>query len=186
MIQTRWLIFIGCLLSAQNICASNPSNLTVNFAATIKENTCNVYIADNSSGSGAAASAEIKFSSVSLDKIVNNDSSAQKSFTLKMDGCTPGLTKLTTTIKSTVAVMSNMAIGNTTSGGAQDVGVQIARDNAPTQPFTINSTTDSQRLVWTSSEISSGLVTLRATLVAGNAPTLGSYQGIATFETSYE
>lgn len=184
MARIQWLIVVGCLVNASG--AGATSNLTVNFSATIKENSCNIYIANNNSGSGAAASSEIKFNSVSLDKIINSDASAQKAFTLKMDSCTPGLTKLTTTLHSSTTLLNNMAVGNTLTGGAQNVGVQIARDSTPTQPFTLNSTTDSKRLVWTSSEISGGLVTLRATLVAGSAPTLGSYQGIATFETSYE
>jgi type 1 fimbria pilin len=184
MTRIKWLIVAGCLFTASGAMAD--STLTVNFNATIKENACNIYIANNNSGSGAAQSTEIKFGSVSLDKIINSDTSAQKTFALKMDSCTPGLTKLTTTLRSSTTLLNNMAIGNANTSGAKDIGVQIARDNASTTPFTINSTADSQRLVWTSSEISGGLVVLRATLVAGSAPTLGSYQGIATFETSYE
>ncbi|ECJ9816634.1 fimbrial protein [Salmonella enterica] len=185
MLKRKVLSLCGVMLG---ISSAGAQNLTVNFDATIQEPTCNVYIAASPNGSGAGSSAEIKFNAVQLDKILSKDASARQVFSLKMDSCTAGLTRLVTTIKTPTTLMSSQAIGNSLSGtgSAQNIGVTIARDNAPDTLFTLNSTTDSQRLVWSSAEISAQTVALRATLVADGGPTLGSYSGTATFETTYE
>ncbi|WP_336284393.1 fimbrial protein [Citrobacter arsenatis] len=164
----------------------HSADLVVNFDATILEPTCNVYIADNAGGSGAGNSAEIKFNDVQLDQIINHDSNAYRTFSLVMSDCSPGIGKLKTTIYSTPAPFSPQVIGNSSAGGAQDVGVEIAREQTPNAPFTLNSSADDQSLVWSSDEVDAKKVALRATLVAGQAPTMGGYLGTATFETTYE
>lgn len=185
MLLIKSTVLGGILLA---VLPTMAQDLTVNFNATIQEPTCNVYIAASGDGSGAASSAEIKFNSVQLDKIIDKESSAQQAFALKMDSCSAGLTNLVTTIKSSKTLLNNLAIGNsnTGAGSAQEIGVTIARDSVPDSPFTLNSTSDPQRLVWSSSEVAAKLVKLRATLVADAAPTLGSYTGTATFETTYD
>lgn len=180
------LFFVCCVLLC--VKPTIAQNLIVNFDATIQEPTCNVYIAASTDGSGAGSSAEIKFNAVQLDKILSKDVSARQVFSLKMDSCSAGLTRLVTTIKTPVTLMNSQAIGNSQSGAgsAQNIGVTLARESAPDALFTLNSTTDEQRLVWSSTEIEAQVVALRATLVSDAGATLGSYSGTATFETTYE
>ncbi|MDF3798543.1 fimbrial protein, partial [Enterobacter hormaechei] len=66
--------------------------------------------------------------------------------------------------------------------------VEIARASSPTAPFTINSTVDAERLVWTSTEIQNKEVPLVATMreTQANKMSLGDFQAVATFEFSYE
>lgn len=185
MLNPKLFSVCGLLLCVTPAVAQN---LTVNFDATIQEPTCNVFIAASADGSGAGSSAEIKFNAVQLDKILNKDASARQVFSLKMDSCSAGLTRLVTTMKTSATLMNNQAIGNSLSGtgSAQNIGVTLARENAPDALFTLNSTTDAQRLVWSSTEMAAQVVALRATLVADAGATLGSYSGTATFETTYE
>ncbi|HDR2354437.1 TPA: fimbrial protein [Enterobacter roggenkampii] len=170
------------------VASAAAQDITVNFDATIQEPTCNVYIAASPDGSGAGPSAEIKFNEVQLDKILLNDNSARQTFSLKMDSCDSAITRLVTTIKTPTVLMDGKAIGNSESGAgsAQHVGVTLARENDPDARFTLNSTDDSQRLVWSSTEMAALSVVLRATLVAETGATLGTYSGTATFETTYE
>ena len=75
-----------------------------------------------------------------------------------------------------------------TAGGADYSAVEIARASTPDAPFIINSKDDSERLVWTPTEIQNKEVQLVATLreTKANSMTVGDFQAVATFEFSYE
>ena len=83
-----------------------------------------------------------------------------------MVSCPPSLASLKTTISGSASTLTT-AIKNSLSGdgSAENIGVAISRTATPNTPFVINSSTDTQRLVWSSGEISAGEVPLLATLV---------------------
>jgi type 1 fimbria pilin len=182
------LLFLGSGLMALSL-ASRAENHDITFTATIRDTTCDMQI-EGGSGDGTNNVIPIGASGkVRLDYIVLKNAKATTSFKLKMVSCPSSLTSLKTTV-SGIASPIKTAIENSLSGdgSAENIGVAIARTATPDSPFTVNSTTDSQRLIWSSAEISSGEVSLIASLVETKSGqgTTGNFSGIATFNFTYE
>lgn len=164
-------------------------DITVNFTANIRDTTCDMRI---TGGSGDGKNNTIPIGNAgktSLDKILAGDSGAATSFSLDIVSCPDGLTSLKTTISGTPSSYVPTAIANgiNNDSAANFIGVQIFRSNGG-NPFVINSDNDQERLVWTSSEISSKTVDLIAKLVPTNSSnaTTGEFSAVATFNFTYQ
>lgn len=182
------LLFVSSGLMAMSL-ATHADSLDITFTANIRDTTCDMKI-EGGSGDGTNNVIPIGTSGkVRLDYIVLKNAKATTSFKLKMASCPSSLTSLKTTVSGTASSVTT-AIENSLNGdgNAENIGVSIARTATPDSPFTINSTTDSQRLIWSSAEISSGEVSLIASLVETKSGqgTTGNFSGIATFNFTYE
>lgn len=190
-INIRKLYQLGCcgLFSFSALC-SHATSVDVTFTANIRETTCDMTI---EGGTGDGTSNTIPIGSngkLGLNKITSGDSAAQTDFKLKITECPSSLQSLKTTVQGTPSAIVKTAIVNglSSSDAASYIGVTIARSNAPDNAFVINSTTDTERLVWTSSEISSKQVQLIAKLVETTAGkgTTGPFSALATFNFTYQ
>lgn len=164
-------------------------NLDITFTANIRDTTCDMKI-EGGNGDGSSNVIPIGTNGkVRLDYIILKNAKATTNFKLKMVSCPSSLASLKTTISGSTSPVTT-AIKNSLSGegSAEHIGVAISRTATPDAPFIINSTTDTQRLIWSSGEISAGEVSLLATLVetASGQGTTGNFSGIATFNFTYE
>lgn len=193
IMKLRKRYLLGCsgilLATAFN---SMATSLDVTFTATLRETTCDMAI-EGGSGNGQNNTIPIGTNgTVSLDKILSGDSSAQATFKLKITDCPASLQSLKTTISGTKSGYSDKIIVNGAGASSADaasyLGITIARTSATDAPFSINSSSDSDRLVWTSQEISNKEVPLVATLVETSTGkgTTGSFSALATFNFTYE
>ncbi|GJL41234.1 TPA: fimbrial protein [Enterobacter chengduensis] len=169
---------------------ARSTDLDVNFIANIKETTCDMKLVG---GSGSDTEQTIKIGDsqgkIGLDQVQAGTATA--SFKLAIVECPSSLTSLKTTVKGTQSGYLSTGITNSkpvASGGSDYAAVTIARASATNAPFTINSTTDSQRLVWSAAEITSKEVPLVATLkeTQTGKMTTGDFEAVVTFEFSYE
>lgn len=191
IMNIKKLYLLGCsglLIATALPCLA--TSLDVTFTANIRETTCDMAI---EGGSGDGQNNTIPIGSgekVSMDKIVNGDSAAQTTFKLKITECPSSLAALKTTVSGTKSALKNTALDNdsTDSAAASNVGLTIARTSESDAPFVIGSTTDSERLVWSSTEIANKEVSLVATLVETSTGkgTTGPFSTIATFNFTYE
>lgn len=164
-------------------------SLNVNFTANIRETTCDMKI---SGGTGDGKNNTITIGSSGKtrhDYIVAGTATAD--FKLMIIDCPGSLTSLKTTVSGSASGIVKTAIANNiskASGGADYVGVSIARTSEMTAPFEINATDDSKRLVWSTGEISAKEVPLTAKLVETQAgsSTTGQFSAVATFNFYYE
>lgn len=168
---------------------AGTTNLDVTFTATLRETTCDMAI-EGGTGNGQNNTIPIGTAGkTSLADIISGADTASTTFKLKITECPSSLAALKTTITGTQSTDMLIAIANAASATpAANMGVSIARVSAPTAPFTINSTEDAKRLVWSGTEISSKEVPLIARLVetkSGQATT-GSFSAIATFNFEYQ
>ncbi|EAW1170544.1 fimbrial protein [Salmonella enterica subsp. enterica] len=175
-------------LSSQTMAAD--TNLDVTFTATLRETTCDMAI-EGGTGSNDSQTFLIGDESgkTTLADIINKTTNASTSFKLKITECPSSLTGLKTTISGTKSGYVDTAIVNAlTTGKADYTGVSIARATAPEAPFTINSSDDTKRLVWSDEEITSQEVVLVASLVETKSglATAGNFSAIATFNFEYQ
>ncbi|KIF94798.1 fimbrial protein [Enterobacter cloacae] len=182
------LIILSTGLMALSL-ETHADNLDITFTANIRDTTCDMKI-EGGSGDGTSNVIPIGTNGkVRLDYIILKNAKATTNFKLKMVSCPPSLASLKTTISGSASPLTT-AIKNSLSGdgSAENIGVAISRTATPNTPFVINSSTDTQRLVWSSGEISAGEVPLLATLVetANGQGTTGNFSGIATFNFTYE
>lgn len=184
---TRLAAFLALTVSSQTFAAG--TNLDVTFTATLRETTCDMKI-EGGTGDGKANIIPIGTSGkTSLADIVSGSDNASTTFKLKIIECPSSLAGLKTTIAGTKSGYIDTAITNAVVTNKADyVGVSIARASAPTAPFTINSTTDTQRLVWSPQEISGQEVALIARLVETKTglATTGDFSAVATFNFEYQ
>lgn len=191
IMNIKKLYLLGC--SSLLIATALPSQavtLDVTFTANIRETTCDMAI-EGGSGDGQNNTIPIGTGEkVSMDKIVNGDSAAQTTFKLKITECPSSLAALKTTISGTSSAIKKTALINTStdSNATEYIGLTIARTTTPDAPFVIGSTTDSERLVWSTTEIASKEVPLVATLVetSSGKGTTGPFSTLATFNFIYE
>lgn len=188
MSLTRLAAFLALAVSSQAM-AAGSSSLDVTFTATLRETTCDMKI-EGGSGDGKNNTIPIGTSGkTSLADITNGADAASTTFKLKITECPSSLTALKTTITGTVSADMSTAIANAAnSNAATAMGVSIARSMSPTSPFTINSTEDANRLVWSKQEIDTNEVPLIARLVetkSGEATT-GNFSAVATFNFEYQ
>lgn len=164
-------------------------DLDVSFTASLRETTCDMKI-EGGTGDGTNNTIPIGTGGkTNLGDIVSGSDAASTQFKLKITECPSSLAALKTTITGTASGYVNTAIVNAASSTPADyMGVSIARVSAPDAPFVVNSTDDTKRLVWTTSEISGKEVPLIARLVetkSGQATT-GNFSATATFNFVYE
>ncbi|ECJ3938189.1 fimbrial protein [Salmonella enterica] len=172
------------------------TSLDVNFTANVRETTCDMKL---SGGTGSDTDQTLKIGSDSGVRIEDFGTStnrtgkagAQGNFKIMIVECPPTLASLKTTISGTPSNLLKTSIANSISkdnGGADYSAVSIARVSQPDVQFTINSTVDSERLVWTTDEIKAGEVPLVATLqtTKDGGTTTGNFEAIATFNFNYE
>ncbi|PLR38824.1 fimbrial protein [Chimaeribacter californicus] len=178
------LLVTGGLAQAQDV--------EVVFKANIMETTCEMKI---TGGTGDGLNNTLKIGpggKVGLDKLIAGNTDAAATFTLDIVGCPGSLKSLKTSVNGAAsgylatAIRNNVAVGE---GGADYVGVSIARTSAPDKPFTINSLNDGERLVWTDAEIKQDKkvnLTARLTETQANRATTGQFSAMATFAFTYE
>lgn len=187
MKKTSLSVLLFAALSAQAMATS--TNLDVTFTATLRETTCDMAI-EGGTGNGQNNTIPIGAAGkTSLGDIINGNDAASTTFKLKMMDCPSSLQGLKTTISGTASPDRDTAIKNAaTTNPAANTGVTLARASAPTAPFTIGSTDDAKRLVWTSGERTSKEVQLIARLVETKTDqaTIGLYSGTATFNFEYQ
>ncbi|EDX3114577.1 fimbrial protein [Salmonella enterica subsp. enterica serovar Mississippi] len=175
-------------LSSQTMAAD--TNLDVTFTATLRETTCDMAIEGGTGGDEKSQTFLIgDAGKTTLADIINKTTNASTSFKLKITDCPSSLTGLKTTISGTKSGYVETAIVNAlTAGKADYTGVSIARASALEAPFTINSTDDAKRLVWSDAEINSKEVLLVASLVETKSglATAGNFSAIATFNFEYQ
>ena len=178
------LLFTGGLAQAKDV--------PIVFKANIVETTCTMKV---TGGSGDGQNNVLPIGAggkVGLDKLIAGDQGATAAFSLDIVECPGSLQKLKTSVNGTVSTNLNTALKNSVTkdkGGADYVGVTIARTSALDKPFKINSTTDAERLVWTETEIKQDKkvnLTARLTETQANMATTGQFSALATFAFTYE
>jgi type 1 fimbria pilin len=175
------------MLALSGSALANGTNLDVNFTANIRETTCDMKLV---TGSDTQQTLTIGSNSqVRIDDV--KAGTANANFKIVIVECPASLTSLKTTVKGSPSGYLTTGLVNQitkANGGADYSAVEIARADTPLAPFTINSTVDTERLVWTATEIQNKEVPLVATLreTQTNKMTIGDFQAVATFEFSYE
>lgn len=177
------------MLALSGSALAEGTNLDVNFTANIRETTCDMKLVG---GTGSDTQQTLTIGNngqVRIDDV--KAGTANANFKIVIVECPAFLTSLKTTVKGTASGVLPTGLTNQITGpngGSDYAAVEIARESTPTAPFTINSTTDTQRLVWTPTEIENKEVPLVATLreTKANSMTIGDFQAVATFEFSYE
>lgn len=176
------------MLALSGAALAEGTNLDVNFTANIRETTCNMKLVGGE-GSDTQQTLKIGGGQVRLDDV--KAGTANANFKIVIVECPASLTSLKTTVSGTRSGYLFSGLVNSilkTAGGADYSAVEIARASTPDAPFIINSKDDSERLVWTPTEIQNKEVQLVATLreTKANSMTVGDFQAVATFEFSYE
>lgn len=177
------------MLALSGPALAEGTNLDVNFTANIRETTCDMKLVG---GTGSDTQQTLTIGNngqVRIDDV--KAGTANATFKIVIVECPASLTSLKTTVKGTASGILPTGLTNQITGpngGADYAAVEIARESTPTAPFTINSSTDSKRLVWTPTEIQNKEVALVATLreTRANSMGIGDFQAVATFEFSYE
>ncbi|MEX9252863.1 fimbrial protein [Pseudenterobacter timonensis] len=177
------------MLALSGSVLAESTNLDINFTANIRETTCDMKLVG---GTGSDTQQTLKIGNggqVRLDEV--KAGTANASFKIAMVECPSSLTGLKTTVKGTKSADLASGLANTiakASGGADNSAIEIARADAPSAPFIINSTVDAERLIWSPTEIQNKEVALVATLreTKANNMTIGDFQTVATFEFTYE
>ncbi|HDR2473410.1 fimbrial protein [Enterobacter soli] len=176
--------------AGSDVAAGSDTNVNVNFTAYLTETTCDMKLVG---GTGSDTKQTLKIGDsngeVRLESVVAGTATAK--FKIAIVECPASLQSLKTTVKGTPAsamvtgLVNQITVAN---GGANWAAVTVARESKPEAPFKINSTTDSERLVWTATEITNKEVPLVATLreTSAGKMTLGTFQAVATFEFTYE
>ena len=170
------------------------ANVTANFTATIRGDTCLVTI---SGGEGDDTSQTITIGDsngkVSIDDINNNGSTASKAFTINATECPLALPKFNTTIDGeqepgAPKILKNQAI----VGAAAGVGIYISTAAAPTDPLSLKSKIDYGTFGW--AQVSKDIFTqsIKANLYATLTPlpggnlTTGDVIAKAVFHFDYD
>lgn len=177
------------VLALSGAALAEGTNLDVNFTANIRETTCDMKLMG---GTGSDTDQTLLIGNggqVRLDDV--KAGTANANFKIVIVECPASLTSLKTTVSGTRSGYLFSGLVNSilkTAGGADYSAVEIARASTPDAPFIINSKDDSERLVWTPTEIQNKEVQLVATLreTKANSMTVGDFQAVATFEFSYE
>lgn len=177
------------MLALSGSALADGTNLDVNFTANIRETTCDMKLVG---GTGSDTQQTLTIGNngqVRVDEV--KAGTANANFKIVIVECPSSLKSLKTTVKGTASGLLATGLTNQITGpngGSNYVAVEIARASAPTTPFTINSTTDANRLVWTTTELTDKEVPLVATLreTKTDGMTIGDFQAVATFEFSYE
>jgi len=169
--------------------AAAAENLDVTFSANIRETTCDIKI-DGGTGNGTNNTIPLGTDGKTRVDYVAGGKVASP-FKLVITQCPSSLSALKTSISGTATATTKTALANSiekASGGAEYVGLSIARSSALASPFEINSTDDSKRLVWTQDEINGKEVELTASLVEtmAESATTGEFRTLATFNFTYE
>lgn len=170
--------------------AANSTNLDVNFTANIRETTCDMKL-DGGQGSDTVQTLTIGNSNgeVRADDVRNGTATAN--FRLMIVECPASLQSLKTTITGTASGLLPTGLTNTigkAAGGVDYAAVTIARQGDPKTPFVINATTDTGRLIWSSTEIANKEVPLVAAIAETktNGMTTGAFNATAVFQFTYE
>lgn len=168
--------------------AAAATDLNVNFTANIRETTCDMKLVGGEGSDTAQTLTLGNNGQARIDDIRAGNVTAK--FKIAIIDCPSSLRTLKTTVKGSPAGYLKTGLVNqlTGAGNANYSAVEIARESAPTATFTINSTNDSERLVWTTEEITNKEVPLIAILRETYADrlTIGQFQTVGTFEFTYE
>ncbi|MGS4681307.1 fimbrial protein [Enterobacter soli] len=190
VIAMTTLALSGTAAGSDVAAGSDDTNVNVNFTAYLTETTCDMKLVG---GTGSDTKQTLKIGDsngeVRLESVVAGTATAK--FKIAIVECPASLQSLKTTVKGTPAgalptgLVNQITVAN---GGANWAAVTVARESKPEAPFKINSTTDSERLVWSATEITNKEVPLVATLreTSTGKMTLGTFQAVATFEFTYE
>ncbi|ELC6407470.1 TPA: fimbrial protein [Enterobacter hormaechei subsp. xiangfangensis] len=176
------------MLALSGSALAEGTNLDVNFTANIRETTCDMKLVGGE-GSDIQQTLKIGGGQVRIDEV--KAGTAKANFKIAMVECPSSLTGLKTTVKGTKSDDLASGLANSIakdSGGADYSAVEIARADTPSSPFIINSTVDTERLIWTATEIQNKEVALVATLreTKANNMSIGDFLTTATFEFTYE
>ncbi|EEK0195025.1 fimbrial protein [Salmonella enterica subsp. enterica serovar Heidelberg] len=178
---------LAVMAASGSALAANSTNLDVNFTATIKETTCDMKLVG---GTGSDTVQELIIGNSSGEVRIDDvrAGTATADFKLVIVECPASLQSLKTSINGTPSGFSTKILTNGIKGSADYIGVSVARASKPDEPFVINSTADSERLVWSEVEINSKEVPLIAIMkeTKANSATTGVFSAVATFVFSYE
>ncbi|UUX20471.1 fimbrial protein [Salmonella enterica] len=178
---------LAVMAASGSALAANSTNLDVNFTATILETTCNMKLVG---GTGSDTVQELIIGNSSGEVRIDDvrAGTATADFKLVIVECPASLQSLKTSINGTPSGYSTKILTSGTKGSADYIGVSVARASKPDKPFVINSTADSERLVWSEVEINSKEVPLIAIMkeTKANSATTGAFSAVATFVFSYE
>lgn len=169
--------------------AAAATDLNVNFTANIRETTCDMKLVGGDGSNTAQTLTLGNNGQARIDDIRAGNVTAK--FKIAIIDCPSSLRSLKTTVKGLQSGYLKTGLSNQLpvgAGNANYSAVEIARESAPTAPFTVNATDDSKRLVWTTEEITNKEVPLIATLreTYANSLTIGQFQTVGTFEFTYE
>ncbi|EDY6898165.1 fimbrial protein [Salmonella enterica] len=178
---------LAVMAASGSALAANSTNLDVNFTATILETTCNMKLVG---GTGSDTVQELIIGNSSGEVRIDDvrAGTATADFKLVIVECPASLQSLKTSINGTPSGYSTKILTSGTKGSADYIGVSVARASKPDESFVINSTADSERLVWSEVEINSKEVPLIAIMkeTKANSATTGAFSAVATFVFSYE
>lgn len=183
--------YLLCIFSCIAPLTANALALDLNFIANIKTSTCDMALQGGTLNGGDNYTFTIgNNGKVSATDIVNGLDSATTDFSINIVDCAPEISKINVSVGGTPVSGMNTALLNSlagSDGGAENIGLTIARQSAPDVPFTINSSAESGGIVWTQDEIESGSVPLIARLVStADKISAGNFSTIATFNFTYE
>ncbi|HAF5148041.1 TPA: fimbrial protein [Salmonella enterica] len=181
---------LGLILPLASHGAAAPTEINVDFTATVIETTCN-FIIDTAVSPAVKENTRnsqytLTIPNVSLDKIISEDPAAQSNFTLKTDNCNPGISAISTKITSSAGRTGNLinnSLSNSTA--ATNIGMGFKRQSDSGNNFITpdNATT----ITWSSDERSAGLpLTVALRIVNGSGTTsTGEFESTATFNFTY-
>ncbi|MCS2158541.1 hypothetical protein MUU48_16750 [Scandinavium sp. H11S7] len=169
------------LFSANSFAISD--SVTVDITANIKETTCDISLsAQNLQGANAITFGSDADGRVIDEDVINATGSALTKFSLNIDGCPAGLSTIKTRFSGTTRA------GDPTwlMGDSYNVGVALYREGEETTLFHINSSIDSEILVWRPDEIQNKKANLMARLLQVGEVRYGNHRFPMTMLFSYE
>lgn len=168
-----------------------PTELNIDFTATVVATTCN-FVIDTAASSGVvedvkASKYTLTIPNVSLDKILNKDAAAQANFTIKTDECSAGISAITTKISTSVGYTGKVIKNSLTDGtAATNIGMAFKRQSDSGETFITPD--NSATVTWSSDEKTNGLpmtVALREVVSGDSSTTAGLFDSTATFNFTY-
>ncbi|MBJ2928947.1 fimbrial protein, partial [Salmonella enterica subsp. enterica serovar Derby] len=152
---------LAVMAASGSALAANSTNLDVNFTATILETTCNMKLVG---GTGSDTVQELIIGNSSGEVRIDDvrAGTATADFKLVIVECPASLQTLKTSSNGTPSGYSTKILTKGTKGSADYMVGSVARASNPDAPFVINSTADSERLVWSEVEINNKEVPLIA------------------------
>lgn len=178
---------LGLMLPLTCQSASTPTEINVDFTATVTETTC-AFIIDTTPGyvkeDTEGSHYTLTIPNVGLDKIISKDATAQKDFTIKAKGCSNGVGSITTKISGSKVDGNLIKNGLTSTGAATNICMGFKRQTESGENFV--KPDNAATITWSSNEITNGLpMTVALREGSGSGTTAGDFDATATFNFTY-